>query len=69
MSRSAMPTRRTTLTAADDDRRDREFWRSVPPVERFLWVFQMSEEAYALAGKLPDDPAGRPRSTARVLRP
>jgi hypothetical protein len=69
MSRDAMPTRRTSLDEADDLRRDREFWRGVPPVERFLWVFQMSEEAYALSGRLPEDPAGRPRSTARVLRP
>jgi hypothetical protein len=60
--------RKTTLGEADDERRDREFWRSVPPVERFVRVFQISEEAYAIAGRLPEDPAGRPRSTARVLR-
>jgi len=69
MSRGTMITRRTTLTGADDDRRDREYWRRVPPVDRFLWVFQMSEEAEAIAGRLPEDSAGRPRSVARVLRP
>ena len=43
-----MAVRKTTHAAADDDARDREFWRAVPPAERFLRVFQMSEEAYAL---------------------
>lgn len=69
MARSSMPVRKTTLSEADDDRRDREFWQGVPPAERLLHVFHMSEEAYALWGKLPPDPEGRPRSVARVLRP
>jgi hypothetical protein len=68
MARRDMTVRKTTLAAADDDRRDREFWSRVPPAERLLQVFRMSEEAYALWGKLPADPAGRPRSVARVLR-
>jgi hypothetical protein len=61
--------RRTTLAEADDERRDRAFWQRVPPADRLVHVFHMSEEAYAFAGKLPEDPAGRPRSVARVLRP
>jgi hypothetical protein len=69
MSRSFMVVRKTTLADADDDRRDREFWSGVPAAERLLHVFRMSEEAYALSGRLPVDPAGRPRSVARVLRP
>jgi hypothetical protein len=69
MSRRSMAVRKTTLAEADDDRRDRAFWAAVPPLERMLHVFQMSEEAYALWGKLPPDPDGRPRSVARVLRP
>jgi len=63
-----IPVRKTTLEDADDDARDREFWRGVPPVERFLHVFRLSEEVHAFAGKLPPDAAGRPRSAARVLR-
>jgi hypothetical protein len=63
-----MVVRKTTLADADDERRDRNHWRTIAPTDRLLHVFHLSEEAYAFAGKLPDDPAGRPRSTARVLR-
>jgi hypothetical protein len=69
MSRISMVVRKTTFAEADDECRDRAFWQTVSPAERLLHVFHMSEEAYALWGKLPPDPAGRPRSVARVLRP
>ena len=58
-----------THLTADDAARDAEFWARVDPVDRFLRVFQLSQEAYGIVGKLPPDPAGRPRSVARVLRP
>jgi hypothetical protein len=66
--RSQLPVRKTTYLEANDAERDREHWLKVPAAERFLHVFRMSEEAYALVGKLPAAPAGRPRSAARVLR-
>jgi hypothetical protein len=69
VKRRVVTVRKTTLAEADDRARDLAFWQSRPAAERFLTVFQMSEEAYAFAGKLPADPAGRPRSVARVLRP
>ena len=65
----SIPVRKTTHKDANDALRDAEFWSRVPPLERFLRVFQLSEEAYALVGKLPADPSGRPRSVARVQRP
>jgi hypothetical protein len=61
--------RKTTLEEADDARRDREFWATVPPLERLLHVFTMSEEGYAFVGKLPEAADGRHRSVARILRP
>jgi hypothetical protein len=60
--------RKTTLAEADDEARDRAFWETIDPVERFLQVFRMSEEAHALSGKLPENTEGRSRSVARVLR-
>lgn len=67
MKRREVTIRKTTLEAADD--RARAFRQSRPAVERFLTVYQRNEEADAFVGKLPPDPAGRPRSSAGALRP
>ena len=69
MSRREMTVRKTTLEGADDERRDREFWLTVPPDQRFFYVFEMSEESLAFSQNASPDPEGRARSVARVLRP
>ena len=69
MAARKIEVRKTTHEGANDALRDADFWSRVSPVERFLRVFQLSEEAYALVGKLPPDSTGHPRSVARVLRP
>ncbi|MFN7942215.1 MAG: hypothetical protein U0X73_11490 [Thermoanaerobaculia bacterium] len=66
--RRIVQVRKTTLANADDSARDRLFWQGVSPVERFLRVFQMSEEAYAFVGKLPPEATGSARRVARVVR-
>lgn len=69
MSKRVVTIRKTTLEAANDAGRDREFWATIPPVERLPHVFTMSEEGYASVAKLPVAADGRHRSLARFLRP
>jgi hypothetical protein len=60
--------RKTTLAEADDEARDGAFWAAVEPAARFVTVFRLSEEAYALSGRLSPDSEGRARSVACVVR-
>ena len=67
MTKRAITVRKTTLAEANDRDRDLDFWQSRPVAERFLTVFQMSEEAYALAGWPLEQARGSSRRTTRLL--
>lgn len=61
-------TARKTRLVDLDDSFDREFWNRETPSRRVELVWEISERAYELGGKLPDA-SGRPRSVARLHRP
>jgi hypothetical protein len=60
--------RKTTLARMDDSF-DREFWENVSPSRRVELVWDLSLQAWELAGKELPGEEGRPRSIARVHRP
>ncbi len=51
-----------------DDSFDHEFWSRETPSRRVELVWEISERAYELGGKLPDA-SEHPRSVARLHRP
>jgi hypothetical protein len=59
-------TRKTTLAMLDDDF-DIRFWSSIPPVDRLIECWRLSEEIWRFAGRDVDE-SGLPRSVARVVR-
>lgn len=59
--------RKTTLQEMDGSF-DREFWAQVPPEEKVRRVWELSYDVWKMTGRLPGE-QGRPRATARVLRP
>jgi hypothetical protein len=65
-ARAARMTVRRFASHAEADRHDLEFWMRIPPHERVLQAWRLSQEQWQLAG-LPDE-FGLCRSVARVQR-
>jgi hypothetical protein len=58
VSRARMTVRRFA-TAADADRHDVEFWRSLSDAERVLLAWRLTEEQWALQGEPSHEPGFR----------
>jgi hypothetical protein len=65
--RQARMTVRRYASTADADRDDLAYWQSIPPGERVLQAWRLSEEQWRLRAERHDEP-GLSRSVARVLR-
>lgn len=66
-ARQARMTVRRYASAAEADRDDLAYWRSLPDGERVLQVWRLSREQWRLRGEWNDEP-GFCRSVARVSR-
>ena len=64
--RTGMTVRRYA-TMADADGGDLAYWQSIPPAERVLQAWRLSQEQWRLRAERSDEP-GLCRSVARVLR-
>lgn len=58
---------RICRTQAELEAADREFWQAIPPDERVLETWRLSEELWRLKGEYKDEP-GLYRSIASVRR-
>ena len=54
-------------TLAEHEADDRHFWKTIPPAERVIETWRLSEELWRLKGEFPDEP-GLCRTITRVLR-
>lgn len=54
-------------SAAEADRHDLEYWAQIPPDERVLLTWRLSEELWRLSGRFPNE-SGLRRSVAHVHR-
>jgi len=67
-ARAARMTVRRFASCADADWHDREYWAAIPPGERMVQAWRLSEELWRWRGEFPDEP-GLCRSVAVVRRP
>ncbi len=58
---------RRYASSAEADRHDLEHWLQIPPAERVLQAWRLSEELWRLRGDPPNEP-GLSRSVTRVHR-
>ena len=47
---------RVYRSAAEQDADDPQWWLQIPPAERVLLCWRLSEEQYRMKGEFPDEP-------------
>jgi hypothetical protein len=60
-------TTRRYRSAAEADAHDLAFWKQIPPAERIVQVWKLSQEQWRLSGEQTDE-SGLCRSVASVRR-